>query len=281
LKKLVIIITLLAFAFSCNRKAKPPPPVADDVLLAEVKTEMLYLSYVPSYGFNGLNAEDSVTFLKKYVENWIKDQVMILKAEQGVKNLEEIEFEAEKYKNDLIKAGYQKKLMETAEIVLTDADLKEYYQKHKEYYMFDEDYFEMKYIILPKNVSNIQQIRKNVSEGKNSNFLSSYCASNSEKCQIDKSQIKSETFLRSFLKLPENMLVVSGGYKYHYIDDENVMIYNILSIKKKGETAPLELVQKEVSIMTMHNKKQEYLLELEEKTYQKAKNDKIFENYIN
>lgn len=281
MKKLIIIFTILAFAFACNKKAKPPPPLADDVLLAKVEAELLYLSYVPSFSFKGLSAADSTVFLKSFVENWIKDQVMVSNAEKSITGLAEIAFEAEKYKNDLIKAAYQKKLMETAEIVLTEDDLKEYYEKHKEYYLFDEDYFEIKYIILPKNISNIQQIRKNVSEGKNSNFLSSYCASNSEKCQISESQIKSETFLRSFLKLPENMLDISGGYKYHYIDDENVMIYNILSVKNKGQIAPLELVKKEVSIMTMHNKKQQYLLELEEKTYQKAKNDKIFENYIN
>lgn len=280
-KGFVILSILVALTFSCNKTLKKPKPIEDDVLLAKVDKQLLYLSYVPDFAFEGLNAEDSTIFLKKYVENWILDEIMILQAEQSISNLDEIAFEAEQYKNDLIKAAYQKALMETAEIEVTDEDLKTYYDKHKEYFVFDENYFEIKYIVLPKSISNLQQIRKNLAEGKSSNFLSSYCANNSESCQVDKSRIKSETFLSSLLKMPESILEVSGGYKYHYIDNSNVMIYNILSIKNKGDMAPLDIVKKEVSILTMHHKKQEYLLNLEEKTYQKAKNDKIFENYIN
>lgn len=280
--KYFIILAILFATTSCDRfHNKTIEPAEGEILLAKVGDDMLYLSKIPAFNFAGLNAEDSIVLLNKYVEQWILDELTVLKAEESLGNLDRIEQETYRYRNDLIKASYQKKIMETSDLTVSEEEMRNYYNKHKEYFKFDENHYEIKYIILPKKISNLQQIRKTISEGKSSNFLTSYCIGNPEKCQIKESAIKDELFLSSLLKIPESALKVSGGYKYQYIDDENVMIYNILAVKNKGDIAPLELVKKEVGVMTLYNKQQEYLLELEEKTYQKAKDDKIFENYIN
>lgn len=281
MKHLVAISLFVLFFISCDSFKSKKSINENDIILATVADNQLYISDIASFNFENLSPEDSVVFLKKYVANWIKDEVFVLKAKEKLSNLDEIEADARKFENDLIKAAYQKKVTESLELSLNEEDLNKYYEAHKEYFLFEENHYEIKYIILPKSVSNLQQIRKTISQGKNSNFLSSYCTNNQGKCHIKLSQIKDATFLTSVLKLKESQLKVSSNYNYHYIDSENVMIYQIIDVKEEGTIAPLDLVRKEVSVLSMHNKKQEYLLELEEKSYQKAKNDKIFENYIN
>lgn len=281
MKKSFALYFILVLFLSCDSFKSKSPVDENDVLLAAVDNEKLYLSAIARFNFAALSSADSVAFLKNYTAQWIKDEVMVRKAKEILTETDKIKAEAKKYENDLIKAAYQKKIAESLDISISQEDLSNYYETHKEYFLFEEDYFEIRYIVLPRTVSNLQQLRKTISEGKNSIFLSTYCNNNPAQCHLKNSMIKDRSFLSEALKMSDKQLNFSNGFKYHYIDNENVMIYNILAVKEKGSIAPLELVRKEVSVLTKHNKKEEYLLELEEKTYQKAKNDKIFENYIN
>lgn len=275
-------ITLSFLLLQACSKGKSKQMVDEnDIVLAAVAESKLLLSDIGSFNFLDLSEEDSILFLKNYTSSWIKNEVMVLKAKDILNNTDKIKAKAKAFENELIKAAYQKRILENLEISLTEEDLLKYYNEHKDYFLFEENHFEIKYIILPKTVSNLQQIRKTISENKNSNFLSSYCTNNQGKCHVKVSIVKGFSFLSGVLNMTENQLKESTSYKYHYIDDDNVMIYQILAIKEKGTTADLEIVQKEVSVLAKHNKEEEYLLELEEKTYQKAKNDEIFENYIN
>ena len=72
-----------------------------------------------------------------------------------------------------------------------------------------------------------------------------------------------------------------NSFKYQYIDAETVMLYKVIQKFNIGDIAPYEIVGNELTRLALYSKKQEYLLEIKEKTIQKAKNDKIIEKYNN
>ena len=273
----LIVLSFLA----CNTNDTSKKIDKNDVLLAKVDNEQLYLSDIPLFQLNNLEFEDSVSFLKAYVQNWIKEEVIVQKAKENITNISTINRKAKQFKNDLLRAAYEKKVIESATVEISLKDLENYYKAHKEYFVFEENYYELQYILLPKNTSGIKQIRKNISENKPSAFITSYCNNNPEKCHLNKSVLKKESFVLNNLKLSKSALAKKSSYRYFYPTENTVLIYKINSKKNKGDIAPLEIVEKELSLMALENKKQEFLQDFEEKTFQKAKNDKIFENYIN
>ena len=111
--------------------------------------------------------------------------------------------------------------------------------------------------------------------------MDNYCVQKPEKCVINSSTIAKEVFLQENLKLPNYKLKRSLIYNYQYISNELVMIYRINKKYNVGDIAPVEMVKKELTNLARYKKKQAYLLEIKEKTIQNAKNDKIFEKYIN
>ena len=273
------LFTLFIFVSSCKNK-KPASDVKNDVLLAEIKGNTLHLSDVPPFLLKSLSDQDSIAFLSKYVDSWLKNEVYTLEAIDNISNLNEIEYKTEQYENDLIRASYQESVLKAFEVELTEDELKTFYTKHIDYFKFDEDFYEVKFILLPKSTSNIQQLRKTISENKSSNFLDNYCQQNSDKCHLQNGLLKTKFYLEETLKIPLEDIVISNNYKFHYLDADYVMIYRIVSLKSAGSTAPFIFVKNEVGKMALHNKKQEYLLDLEEKIYQKAKNDKIFKKHM-
>ena len=223
-----LLYLLIILGFSCSGSSSSKEMSKDDVLLAEVKDKSLYLSEISRFNFNSLGTEDSISFLKDYTTNWIKDQILVLKVNDKIHSLQEIESETDKYRTDLIKAAYQKKALESIDVEISEVDLVSYYEKHKEYFLFEEVYYEMKYIVLPRNTSNLQQIKKNIKDNTPSSFIESYCVSNSYKCQLKSSRLKKQSYLKETLKMPNNLMRVSHSYMFHYMDEDNILIYTIL-----------------------------------------------------
>ena len=277
------IYILIAFTlYSCSSGSNNDNlNINNTDLLAKVDNKKLYIENIPKHVFKNLEEKDSLDVLNNYVTNWIKDEVFALKAKEIIKDLNKIKTEAENYKKKLIINSYDQLLLQNIEIDLTDEDLNEYYEKHKNYFVLDENYFEIKYIILPKTISSLAKIKKDISKGQKSNWITNYCQKYISKCHLEKGDIRSANFLTEEFKFTLAKLKPNSAYKFKYIDKDNVIIYRIVKVYKKGNFAPLEIVKNEVSRLALHSKKQEYLESIKEKIYQKAKDDQIFEKYIN
>jgi len=277
--------TLLIFSvgllLACQNQSEIQKDRENDVLLAKVKNQNLYISDLPEMVFFNIEKVDSIATLKNYTQEWINEEILLLKAKENISKLEEINQEVKDYEKALINKLYEKEILNSLEIDISEDELMTYYNNHLEYFVFDENHYEIQYILLPKETSNLAVLKKAISKGKETNWMINYCHNNIDKCHISKSSIKNKKKLTEELHIPRALLKVGTKYKFQYVDNKTVMIYKIITVFRKGDVAPMKLVQTELTNLAIHNKKQEYLLELKEKTLQKAKNDKIFENYIN
>lgn len=281
MKYFLFYISLFFILNACQQTIGGNDSRKDDLVLAEVKGEKFYHSDISKNQFRNKSAKDSLAILRNIVDKWVNEEIFSVKAKEKISTLNEISFEASNYKRALITAAYEKQLLSNFELNLTESDLNDYYNEHLEYFIFEEPYYEINYILLPRTTKNLARIKKAITDGTKNHWLDNYCSHQPEKCVFKNSKIEKYSFLKESLKIPTNKLVPSLNYYYQYISNELVTIYRINKKYNVGDVAPLEMVEKELTNLAMHNKKQVYLKEIKEKTIQKAKNDKIFEKYIN
>jgi len=279
--KPIFFIFTLILLFSCSSNSKTEKIREDSGTLAKVGSKRLFIADLPKFLFSNIDKKDSLDVLDNFTENWIKEEIYSQKAIEIISNLSYIETKAENYKRELIIDSYDKELLKNIEVDLSEKELLEYYEKHKEYFIFDEIFFELKYVIIPKNTSNLAKLKKSISKGEETHWLIDYCKKEPSKCFLKKSTIKNTEFLTKKLKLSTIKQNISNNYKFQYIDSDNVMIYKIVKVYKNGDIAPFEIVKSKVTSLALHKKKQDYLQDIKEKTYQKAKDDEIFEKFIN
>lgn len=281
MKHFLVYISLFLGLNACQNILGGEDTRKDDLLLAEVQGDKFYLSDIPKIQFSNKSEEDSTAILKKIVDEWIDDEVFSFTAKEKISNLNEITFETDNYKRALISAAYEKLLLDKFELELTEEELLSYYNEHLDFFIFEEPYYDINYILLPKTTKNLAKIKKAITDGSENHWLDNYCAHKPERCVIEYSVIEKHAFLTEKLKLPDHKLKSSEVYNYQYINKDLVMIYRINTKYNVGDVAPVDMVRNELTNLAMHKKKQDYLIEIKEKTIQKAKNDKIFEKYIN
>ena len=80
--------------------------------MARVFDKYLYKADVAGVIPNGSSKQDSITLAKNYIQNWIKQQVILHKAETNLdEEKKDVEKKLEEYRNSLITYIYEKELI--------------------------------------------------------------------------------------------------------------------------------------------------------------------------
>jgi len=111
----------------------------DDLLLAEVFERKLFLSDMESLLYDGVSAQDSVLIVNAYVERWVRDQLLMQRAEENIPEDLNINALVEDYRESLILNNYERLLMETQlDSTITESELASFYEANKDQYHLEK-----------------------------------------------------------------------------------------------------------------------------------------------
>ncbi len=132
MRKVILPIFLLAVFFQgCEGKWQSEDPV-----LAEVGSRKLFLSNVQNLINPGSTAVDSTAIVDGYVQNWIRENLMIEEAEKNVAadiNLNKL---VDDYRSSLLVYNFEKRLVDKMlDTIIPEAEKKQYYSQNKNQYL--------------------------------------------------------------------------------------------------------------------------------------------------
>lgn len=111
----------------------------DDLLLAEVFERKLFLSDMESLLYDGVTAQDSVLIVNAYVERWVRDQLLMQRAEENIPDDLNINALVEDYRESLILNNYERLLMETQlDSTITESEMASFYEANKDQYHLEK-----------------------------------------------------------------------------------------------------------------------------------------------
>lgn len=262
-----LIITCLIFFTSCFSNE-------EEEVIASVNEQKLYLSDIKLNMPN--NLEDSSYFVDKFINDWIRKEVMLAEAEMNLNsNLDKYEKQIEDYRASLLIHAYQKELLnQNLDTSISNFEVEEYYIQYKEDLILSNNIFKGRFIKIDKNApetNNLKVLLHTEDINKLEN-LKEYCIQFASEFYLN-----DENWTYFYLinqKLPDfisdeiNFLKHNTTYK---TEDEKYLYYLFVKdYQIKGSVSPLSIVYHQIKNTILNTKKVNYLKDIEDELYQKA-----------
>jgi len=155
--KKVLIITLV-FISSCSYFNKKK----SERVLARAYNEYLYESDLAGVVPPGSSSSDSTSLARNFIDTWIRQKLIIHQAENNLTS-QQMDFaqQLENYKNSLIIFEYENELVkQKLDTIVSDEEIEAYYTANQQNFLLKENIIQIRYVKLPKNSPNINQIKK-------------------------------------------------------------------------------------------------------------------------
>lgn len=127
MKQHAIGLILLLALFSCQKSDDD-----EDKVVATVYDKVLYQSDLQSVVYEGISRSDSIVRTKAFIDNWIRQQLLLHQAEDNFKK-SELDFskQIEDYRNSLIIYKYETQYVEkNLDTVVSEMEITRYIEKN-------------------------------------------------------------------------------------------------------------------------------------------------------
>ncbi|MDD3877810.1 MAG: hypothetical protein PHT69_14410 [Bacteroidales bacterium] len=152
-----IVLLLLLFLTQCgffNDKTDEKP-------LAKVQNEYLYLSDIKDIVPFNMDPQDSISFVKNYVNNWVQNKLILNTAESNLKP-EQKDFEKQltDYRNSLIIYTYENELVrQKLDTIVSEEDISKYYEENSQNFLLKDNIVKVIYVKTPLRTPNLNKIK--------------------------------------------------------------------------------------------------------------------------
>jgi hypothetical protein len=233
-----------------------------DLLLSEVIKEMPKAT------------EDSAFFVERYINIWIRKQLMIYHAEINLSSgMLDYEKQISEYRSSLFIYAYQQELINhNFDTTISPYAVTDYYTQHYEEFKLVKNIFKGRYIVVDKSAPKLESLSKwyKSQNVKSIEELADYCQQFAKEYYLEDSSWQYFTAINA--KLPE--LITEEEYflqntKGIWFEDEQYRYYvYIKDYQIKGSISPLALVREKIRNVLLNKNKIHYLKQLEDELYQ-------------
>ena len=235
-----------------------------DLLLSEVIKEMPKAT------------EDSAFFAERYIDLWIRKQLMIYHAEINLNsNLLDYEQQIEEYRSSLLIYAYQQELInQNFDTTISSQAIIDYYAQYHKEFKLAKNIFKGRYIVVEKSAPKLASLSKWFKSDniKSVEDLTDYCQQFAKEYNLEDSRWQYFNTINT--QLPD--LITEEKYflqntKGRWFEDEQYRYYiYIKDYQIKGSVSPLALEREKIRNVLLNKNKIQYLKQVEDELYQNA-----------
>lgn len=279
------LLLSVAFTFaSCNYFKKEKNP-SDTTKVARVYDKYLYTADLENIVPKGTSSADSLLITKNYIDNWIKQNVILHKAESNLNEKEKnVEEQLQKYRNSLITFIYQRELIkEKLDTVVSQSEIESYYNSNQSNFQLRDNIVKFLFVTLNEKSPKLNKLRDwfKSSSASDRKLLEDYCH-----------QFAIDYFLNDDEWIPFDQCVKKTGIKtynqeeflqnnraFEIADSTNITFVCIKDFKIKESLSPLSFETENIRNLIINKRKLQLVQEMEKAAYQQALKDNDFEIY--
>lgn len=258
----LLILTLLIAVGTISCAVEETAP---DDWIVKVGEKVLTRTELAEMIPDGLSSEDSMKVADTHINRWVKDNVVLMKAEYNLPaDLMNFEKQLNDYRNSLVVYTYERELVkQKLDTVITDSEIKLYYDEHPRNFELRDYIIRANFVKLGKDAPKLAQFEKWMQSDDEADYydIENYCTQFAVSSFLDAERwlyfdellkevpvkvVDKENFLKEnkYLKLSE------GDYLY---------IIKIIEYQLKDATSPLELVKSDIRSIIVNKRKKEFI----------------------
>lgn len=266
----IVLITWLLLGSGCRSGSEPDR--SEDQLLAEVFSRQLYFSDVASLIYDGASEEDSILILNAYVERWVRDQLLMQKAEQNIPEDLNIDMLVNDYRESLILNNYERLLIEhQLDSTVTEAQLLEFYETNKDQYHLEKPIAHILFLQIKEDRPNLSHALSWWNDPKPDNLkkLTRYA-----KRYADRSMLSDSTWMPLedvVHMLPPGVMSENNatpGKEIRFQDQDVTYLLKIRDVRSTLEIAPLAYIRDQATRAILHRREIDLINRVKDQLYE-------------
>ncbi len=283
MQKFIVILIILSVSFfgACSwftgRGA--------DERVARVNNKYLYRSDLQGLITPGINAADSAVIIKRYIDNWVRQQVYLAEAEKNL-TADHADFQrkVENYRNSLIIFSYENQYIKAnLDTVITPELMAEYYEKHRDEFKLRDHIVQVKFVKLPLDAPDINTVRRLIRSDSEQDLiaLEEYCINNAASYFLDSdSWFIFSDILRDMPINPQNTesFLRNNSFLERTDDFYRYFLY-IIDYRLEGSASPIVFQSDNIKAIILNHRKQELINEFRNELFKNAVSNGSFEIY--
>lgn len=280
-----LLIFLIVLTSGCEF-FKPKGEDPAEAPVAKVLDTYLYPSDLAGLIPASISHDDSIKLTEKYVEDWVKKQLMIDQAQQVMDyNEAEIERKVLDYRYALMVHSFEKRYIDkNLNLAVDSQEVETYYREKADNFLLKQNIVRCLFAQIPKTAPDLNSFRRNFKAFPDGNKedLMRYASQHAHKSFLEDSTWVIFEDLIHYTPLEsidgKSQFLEKNSYS-ETSDDQYFYFLNILEYKISDEVSPLEFIRENIETIIVNKRKLALKKELEEKIYEEAERNKLFEIY--
>ena len=253
--------------------------------IARVFDSYLYYEDLGELVPKGASSSDSTSLVTQYIDVWVKQQLMIKKAELNLTSEQmDVQKQLDEYRNNLLIYKYKDAFVkENLDTVVTQEQIAEYYHNNPDNFMLNTPAVRSIFVQIldaPEDVYNVQRLLNFHSE-KDSLALLELCHEKAAKFETFDNHWT--TLAQASNLMPTAVSEKDFALKAHGIIRVNegayVYLLKIRDFMPVGDVQPFEMAEPSISMILLNKRKTEIINRLEKSIFDNAERNKNIEYY--
>lgn len=227
--------------------------------------------------------EDSAVLAERYINDWLKEQVLLYTAEQRLpEEKKQFEKELEAHRKALLTFAYENLFVQQRlDTVVSAADIEAFYEQNQSIFSLNDYIVKVKFVVLDDDTPRLKQFRKLFESNDSEDLvkLEQFCVNNGAAYYIDfetwmyfedlLSRVPLEVYnIEAFLKQNNEVEFEKSG-KIYFV--------KFVDYKLKDAVSPLPLVAGNIRSMILNRRKKELLAKMRDDLFISAYSSKNVE----
>ena len=253
------------------------------IVIARIFDKFLYLDDFRSILPAGTDQEDSTRLAGIFIDQWLKKQLMLDKAQLNLTPAElDIAKQIEEYRSALLIFRYQEQMVKAKlDTTVLDNQILSYYQQHSDNFSLPENLYLVSFLKIPVSIPDPDMVKRllrseNEEDQASIAHLGDYPGARTDHYQNDWIPLSvMQKELPSGVTIREEM--AQEKYQIIELEHENfVYLFYIRNIMFKEETPPLSYVKNSIKDFILSQRKIEFLTQLENELYEDGLKKNLF-----
>ena len=252
-------------------------------MVARAFDKYLYNSEILGLIPKGTSAADSTIIVRNYIDNWIRKQVVLKKAEDNLTDEQkDVEDQLDDYRNSLISYTYEKELVrQRLDTIVSNEEVEKYYNQNQNNFELKNNIIKVIYLKLTRNSPRLAQVKEWYKSTKPADRkeLENYCNQYAINYYLDEdSWLLFDDLLKEIpLKTYDKEQFLKNNRYIEMEDSSNIYLVNILGFKIKDNLSPLSFERDNIKSIILNKRKLKLIESMEKDAYEEAMKKKNFE----
>ncbi|WP_284651377.1 hypothetical protein [Flavobacterium terrisoli] len=254
--------------------------------IARVGKSYLYKSDIATLVPAGTSKEDSILMVRDFINRWASQKLLIEAAERNLSDKKKGEYNAliKQYKIDLYTKAYIEEVVKnTVDTLVTQQELKKYYDENKENFKTTGTLVRLRFINLSIDNPRFATIRSKFFDynKKDKKFWDTYALqfksfALNDSVWVDMSQV----YVKLPVINPDNRDdIIRPGKKAQIQDNDDVYLIKITNVIDRNQISPFEYIKPTLKEVILNKRKLELIKKFEKEITDDAIKNKDYEIY--